>query len=81
MAKTCEMCGKGTVAGKRIQHHHSIQWRMKAPKTNRVFKPNLRNVKVDLDGKVQTLTICMKCYKRMRKDQPEVAEASKAQVA
>lgn len=81
MAKICELCGKSTIAGGRIQHHHSIQWRFKAPRTTRVFKPNLRKIKVDIDGKVQTLTVCMKCYKRMRKDQPEVAEANKAQVA
>lgn len=65
------MCGKSTVAGRRIQHHHSIQWRFKAPKTTRQFKPNLRKLKVELDGKEKKMLVCMKCYKRLRKDAAE----------
>ncbi|MGI6423417.1 MAG: large ribosomal subunit protein bL28 [Candidatus Dojkabacteria bacterium] len=68
MAKVCELCGKSTTAGKSIQHHHAIKWRYRAPKSTRAFKPNLRKIKVDLDGKVQSIYTCMKCYKRLQKD-------------
>jgi large subunit ribosomal protein L28 len=68
MAKVCEMCGKSTVAGRHIQHHHSVAWRFKAPKSVRNFKPNLKKLKVDIDGKVQSIYICMKCYKKIRKE-------------
>ncbi len=74
MAKYCEICEKQTVAGHRIQHHHSIQWRFKAPKSNRAFKPNLKKVDLDVDGKIMKATICMKCYKKLRKE-AEVAAA------
>jgi len=65
------MCGKSTVAGRNIQHHHSIQWRFKAPKTTRKFRPNLRKIKVEVDGKEQKISVCMKCYKRLRKEAGE----------
>jgi large subunit ribosomal protein L28 len=68
MAKVCELCEKSTVAGRRIQHHHSIGWKYKAPRSRRTFKPNLRNIKVDNAGDVQTITVCMKCYKRLQKE-------------
>lgn len=66
MSKVCEICAKATTAGKRIQHHHSIGWRFKAPRTNRVFKPNLRSVDLDVEGKKVKATVCMKCYKKLR---------------
>ncbi|HRI05467.1 MAG TPA: L28 family ribosomal protein [Candidatus Dojkabacteria bacterium] len=72
MTKICAICGKGRKAGKRIQHHHSIQWRFKAPKTVRVFKPNLRKIDLEVEGQVIRADVCMKCYKRLRKDQPAV---------
>ncbi len=71
MAKVCELCGKSTVAGKRIQHHHSIGWRYKAPRSNRAFKPNLRKIKVDADGSIQSIYVCMKCYKKLRAESTE----------
>lgn len=69
MAKTCELCAKSTVFGNRIQHKHSTGWRYKAPKTKRAFKPNLRNIEVEIDGVKTKVVACMKCYKRLRKEQ------------
>ena len=71
MAKICELCGKSTVAGKRIQHHHSIGWRFKAPKSKRTFKPNIRKIKVDVDGNTQSIYVCMKCYKKLQSQSQE----------
>lgn len=80
MAKVCEICGKSTVAGRRIQHHHSIGWRFRAPRKTRQFKPNLRSIMVEIDGKETKVSTCMKCYKRLRKEQPEVFESQVASV-
>ena len=66
MAKVCELCGKSIIAGRRIQHHHSIGWRYKAPRSVRTFKPNLRKIKVDVEGDVKRIYTCMKCYKKLR---------------
>jgi len=71
MAKVCELCGKSTTAGKRIQHHHSIGWRYKAPRSKRTFKPNLRAIKVDVEGEIQHIYVCMKCYKKLEVDSKE----------
>ena len=69
MAKMCELCGKSTVSGNRIQHKHSVGWRYKAPKTKRAFMPNLRKIDVDIEGTPKRINACMKCYKRLRKEQ------------
>ena len=71
MSKVCEICGKSTVSGNRIQHKHSVGWRYKAPKAKRVFEPNLRTIEVQVDGSdvPVKMTVCMKCYKKLRKGQ------------
>jgi large subunit ribosomal protein L28 len=71
MAKVCYICGKSTIAGKNIQHKHSEGWRYKAPRTNRQFKPNLKKIELEVDGKPKKVRICMKCYKRLRKEESE----------
>jgi large subunit ribosomal protein L28 len=68
MSKLCEICGKSTVAGNRIQHKHSVGWRYKAPKSKRQFKPNLRKVDVEVDNVVAKVSMCMKCYKKLQKE-------------
>lgn len=70
MARVCELCGKGTIAGHNVQHHSKkSKWRYKAPKTNRVFRPNLQKLNIEIDGKLVKKRICMKCYKKIRKEQ------------
>lgn len=66
MSKYCALCEKSTIAGKRIQHHHSVGWRFKAPRNLRVFRPNVRKVNLEVDGKIVKATVCMKCYKKLR---------------
>lgn len=68
MSKVCDICQKSTVSGNRIQHKHSIGWRYKAPKTKRIFKANLREIEVERDGVTKKISICMKCYKKLRKE-------------
>jgi len=71
MSKICNICGKTTMAGNRIQHKHSVGWRYKAPKSKRIFEPNLRKVDIEVDGAVVKASVCMKCYKKLRKDSLE----------
>lgn len=71
MSKECFICTKSTIAGRSIQHKHSVGWRYKAPHTVRQFKPNLRSIDLDIDGVVKNVTICMKCYKRLQKEAKE----------
>lgn len=71
MSKECFICSKSTIAGRSIQHKHSVGWRYKAPHVVRQFKPNLRNIDLDIDGEVKNVTVCMKCYKKLRKEAEE----------
>lgn len=59
MSKTCEVCGKHPVAGKTISHAHNVN--------NRIFYPNLRTIKVLLNGASKKIKICMKCLKATAK--------------
>ena len=59
MSKVCDICGKGPVSGNSISHAHNIN--------KRVFKPNLRNMKINKDGQQKTVKVCMTCLKTMSK--------------
>ncbi|MCK9368954.1 bL28 family ribosomal protein [Candidatus Dojkabacteria bacterium] len=73
MTKTCAVCGKKRMAGRSIQHKHSVAWRMKAPATARMFELNLRKIDLETDNGIVRSNICMKCYKKLRKEEkPEV---------
>ena len=58
MAKTCEICGKGTKAGKTVTFSHKIN--------NRTFKPNVHKVRAIVDGSPKTINVCTKCLKSGR---------------
>ncbi|AEH50430.1 50S ribosomal protein L28 [Pseudothermotoga thermarum] len=56
MAKRCEICGKGPVAGKTISHSNKHNPRM--------FRPNIQKVRVRMeDGTIKTMKVCAKCLK------------------
>lgn len=63
MAARCEICGKGTVFGRNIRHKHSGRWQRKAPRTNRVYRPNVHKQVVRLDGYAARITICTRCLR------------------
>ena len=58
MAK-CSICGKGVVFGHAVSHSNR--------KTNRAWKPNIRKVKVEVNGATQTVAVCAKCLRTMKK--------------
>ncbi len=69
MSRVCDLTGIKTVAGQNIQHHSSIKWLYRAPRTKRRFRPNLRSLVVLTDtGDEVKVNISMKAYKRLRKD-------------
>ena len=54
MAK-CEFCDKTVSFGQNVSHSNR--------KTNRMWKPNIRKVKADLNGTVKTVRICSRCLR------------------
>ena len=68
---TCYHCGKGLVFGRRHTHHRGVaggRWKKRAPKTRRLFRPNLQRVEILVDGEVERVKLCTKCLKRIKKD-------------
>jgi len=59
----CEVCGKGITRGKKGIHKHSIQWKKRAPLKVASWKPNLRRVKISLNGQTRKMRICAECLK------------------
>ncbi len=67
----CFHCGKGVLFGRSHTHHRGVaggRWKKRAPKTQKVFEPNLQRVDALVDGKVKRVKICTKCLKRVKKD-------------
>lgn len=59
----CVVCGKAPMSGQNIRNTHSIGWRYRAPRTKRVFKPNLVSVKTNENGTARRVKVCAKCLK------------------
>jgi large subunit ribosomal protein L28 len=55
MAKVCDICGKRPVSGNNISHAHN--------RTRRRWIPNLQEVRAQVDGRTQRLTVCTSCIK------------------
>ena len=68
MARKCELCGKGTVAGHNVPRKGLPKKQGGAGqhigvKTKRVFKPNIIKVKVLENGTVKTVKMCARCLR------------------
>lgn len=76
MAFKCDNCGKGIMIGKQHRHHAGVagnRWNRRAPKTVKVFKPNLHSAKMVINGTAQKLKLCTKCLRMLKSAQkPEV---------
>jgi len=67
----CYNCGKTVLFGRSHTHHRGVaggRWKKRAPKTQRIFKPNLQVFKILEEGKVKRVRLCTKCAKRIKKD-------------
>jgi len=49
------MCEKGKHFGLKVSHSNR--------KTNRIWKPNIRKVKVNIEGTSRTMNICTRCLR------------------
>lgn len=63
MSNVCAICGKGPQYGQNIRHKHSGSWALRAPRTKRVWLPNLQTVRVAHKDSTKTLRVCAKCIK------------------
>jgi large subunit ribosomal protein L28 len=70
MAYVCEICDKKTVTGRSQRHKRGVagkRWRKRAPKTSRLFKPNLQKVSLKINDEKKRMRLCTKCIKRIKK--------------
>lgn len=70
----CYYCGKGVLFGRSHTHHRGVaggRWKKRAPKTRRIFQPNLQRVNILENGETKRVRLCTKCLKRIKKDQAE----------
>ncbi len=68
MARRCEICGKGTVAGNNVPRKGQAKKKGGVGqhigvKTKRVFKPNIVKVKANIEGTTKTIKVCTRCLK------------------
>ena len=64
MAKQCEICGKGTVTGRKGSHAHNV--------TSRTWEPNLRSIKALIGGTVKRVRVCARCIRSGKVQRPPV---------
>ncbi len=55
MARRCDVCGKGPLVGNTVSHANN--------KNKTRSLPNLRSVRVKLDGGVKHVRVCTRCLK------------------
>ncbi len=58
MARQCDLCGKGKLAGNLVSHSNV--------KTHRRWEPNLRTVNAVVDGTPRRLRVCTRCLRSGR---------------
>lgn len=66
MAK-CELCGKAVANGNRISIARSHVSR-RAPRT---WKPNLRTVRIEVNGESKKMHVCSKCLRSAKMQNAE----------
>lgn len=67
----CYHCEKGVMHGRSHTHKRGVaggRWKKRAPKTQRLFRPNLQKVAILEDGEEKRVRLCTKCIKRIKKD-------------
>jgi len=55
MAKRCEICNKGPVAGRTVSHAHNVGLRR--------FEPNLQSVRALIGGGTKRIRVCTRCLR------------------
>ncbi len=55
MSYKCTICGKGPKAGNTVSHSHVG--------TKRIFRPNLQDIRIKVDGRTKKAYVCTGCIK------------------
>ena len=55
MARTCDICGKGTVTGNKVSHAKN--------RVRRTWKPNLVKVRTMVGKSKTTMRVCTRCLR------------------
>ncbi len=72
--KRCEITGKGMTFGHSISHAHNMN--------KRIWKPNLQTVKIDINGQLTKVKVCVKMLRSLKAaDSAEVARILKKNAA
>ena len=72
--KRCEITGKGITFGHSITHAHNMN--------KRIWKPNLQTVKVEINGQLTKVKVCVKMLKTLKAaDSVEVTKILKKNAA
>jgi large subunit ribosomal protein L28 len=71
MARRCDICGKGTVAGNSVTRKGQAKKKGGVGQhigvtTKRVFRPNIVSVKTLINGTPRTIKICTRCLRSGR---------------
>ncbi len=66
MSRECEICGKKTGVGNKIERRGLAKWkggvgRKITGKTKRKFKVNLQRMKANINGSIRRIKICTRC--------------------
>lgn len=78
----CTLCGKRVLIGSDSTHKHSGAWAMRAPKSRKVWKPNLKYLRIAVGGGAKKrMRLCVACIKQYRRTQKPIGIAAAAQVA
>ncbi len=72
MGNFCEVCERGTMSGHKVSHSNR--------KSNRVWAPNVQNVRVMLNGSPKRLNVCTRCLRsgRVMRALPKVSAEAQA---
>lgn len=63
----CAICDKGVQFGKTVSHTRSHV----SNRANRMWKSNIRKVKISVNGNAKKTYVCAQCLKSLRKSETE----------
>lgn len=69
MAFRCFLCGRRNQYGETGKHGRGIaggRWKKRAPKTPKLFKPNLHAYRMMVEGVSKKVKLCTKCLRMVR---------------
>lgn len=76
MGMQCAICGKKPVLGNQYSRRGKAKYlggvgRKVTGISRRKFKPNLQNIRVQIDGTVRQLRVCVQCMRSGRVQRPQ----------